>query len=650
MSQFNLLNSPTHLGHLPLKHRMIMGAMWSRLSTLTGEVTPEMIDYYVARAKGGAAMITIEAVGVDRRYGWPEPTLLLDDRSFQPALSGLVEAIHLNGTAVVMQLINTGTFSASSISPSGIPLMGLVPGKFSLSRPMTIEEIEELREKFIVAAVLAKEIECDGITIHGAGAYLLHQFLSPLNNRRTDKYGGSLENRMRLPLEIVRGIRDKCGAEFIVGYRFVCDELVPGGFSKEESIPLAQALEQEGVDYLDLQIGSHQATAMDDRSPGYTKYTRFGGWEAMEIFKKAVKIPIVARTYGDYNPVSWERHLELGHADVIQIGKPMLCDPEIINKVLDNRLEYIRPCVNCIHCINVGVIGHRRAECALNPEMGRERNYALKPVQEPKKVLVVGGGPAGLEAARVAATRGHKVTLLEKSGTLGGNLNFLALCADNEPYGNFRDWEVRQGEKAGVSFELNTEATPEVIQKFNPDIVILATGAPKHILPDIPGISKPQVITPEDVLSGKVAPGGKVVVIGGNRVGVDVAYTIAKRGLAQSVTIVEPQAVPSVGYDMEIMNMAMMTVCLLPKLKVKVLIGTRIEEILDDGLVVVLPEGKKQRIDADTIVLSMGYATDNTLLATLRGKIKSLFAIGDCVKARSVRDAVHEGGYIARQV
>jgi len=650
MSRFKHLSTPAQLGKLRLKHRMIMGPMWSRLSTITGEATQKMIDYYVARAKGGAALITIEAVGVDRRYGWPEPTLLLDGREFQPALRGLVDAIHLNGAAVLVQLINTGTFAASSISPSGVPLIGLIPGKLALSRAMTVEEIEELKEKFIAAAIRAKEIECDGVTIHGAGAYLLHQFLSPLNNKRSDQYGGKLENRMRLPLEIVKGIREKCGKDFVLGYRFVADELLPGGFSKEESIPFAKALEKEGVDYLDLQIGSHQATAMDDRSPGYTKYTRFGGWETMGIFKRAVQIPIVARTYGDYDPLNWEKHLESGNADLIQIGKPTLCDPGIVNKVLADRIEEIRPCTNCIHCINVGVIGHGRVECALNPETGRERNYTLQPVPEPKTVLVIGGGPGGLEAARIAATRGHKVTLMEKEAALGGKLNLLSLCTDNEPYAAFRDWQVRHCERAGVRIQTGSEVSAETIEEFNPDVLILAAGASLPVRPDIPGISESHVVAPEAVLTGKVSIGKKVIVIGGNRIGLDLAYTIAKKGLAQSITIVEPQDVPSVGYDMEVMNMAMLTVCLLPKLNIKVLTGTHIEEILDGGAALVLPEGKKQTIDADTVILSMGYSPDSTFLESVGGNVQKLYAIGDCVKARTVRDAVHEGAYVARQI
>ena len=650
MNRFKCLSEPVKLGHLTLKHRMIMGPMWSRLSSVTGEVTDKMIDYYVARAKGGAALITIEPAGVDRRWGWPEPTLLLDNRSFQPGLERLVEAIHLNGTAVILQLINPGTFAAEAISPSGIPLMGLVPGKFTPSRAMRLEEIEELSEKFIAAAVRAKEIDCDGITIHGAGAYLLHQFRSPLNNKRTDKYGGTSDNRMRLPLEIVKGIRDACGPDFIVGYRFVEDEVIPGGVTQAESLVFAQALQRNGVTYLDLQTGTQQAIVTDDRSPGYTKYTRFGDWKNMEIFKKAVGVTVAARAYGDYDPASWEKHLSAGHADLVQLAKPLLCDAELINKVLEDRVDEIRPCTNCVHCSDVATIGHKMVECAINPDTGRERDYGLKPALNAKKVVIVGSGPGGLEAARVAALRGHKVTLFEKSDGLGGKLRFIAQCSDNEPYGDFRDWEVRECRKAGVVFETNKEVTPAMIEVLGTDAVIVASGTSVRVLPDVPGISKPHVLSPEDVLSGKVAPGKKVVIIGGNRVGVEVAHTLAKKGLAETITVVEPQDVASVGYDMETLNMAMMTICLLPKYKVKVLTGTRVDAVMDNSVSIVTPGGKAQKIDADTVIVAMGYTADTRLYESLRGKVKALFAVGDCVKSRNVRDAVHEGAYVARQI
>ena len=649
-----MLHQPIKIGSLSLRHRLIQGPMWTRFASVNGEVTQQMIDYYSARAKGGVSLIVIESTTVDGRYGWPEPTLRLDSAVVQPGYGRLVEAIHLHGVPVVAQLLNVGAFSTNPISPSAVPSFKQGQTGISEPRPLSLTEIEEVRDSFIAAAVRAKQVECDGVLVHGATAYLLHHFVSPRNNLRTDKYGGSFENRIRLALELIRGIRQKCRPDFVLGYCLVCDELIPGGLDYETSIPFAKILEQEGIDYLDVSSGTYETFASTDRSPGHSKYTRFGYWEHTEVFKKEVKLPIIGRTAGDYDPFNWERLLQAGHADVIQLAKPVLCDPDLPNKVLAGNIEDVRFCTCCLHCQDKGIVGVLQPECALNPELGRERDYAIQRTPKPKRVLVVGSGPGGLEAARVAALRGHDVTLMEKQAEPGGKLKFIALCYDQEPYGAFRDWQIKQCKEAGVRFELGKEATAASVQEAKPDAVILATGAPHRIMPDIRGISKPHVVTPEDVLTGKASVGKRVVIIGGNRIGVDVAYTLVKRNLAESVTIVEPRPVPAVGYDMEVLNAAMMTMCLLPKWGVQALTGTRVEEIADGSVAVGTPQGKKQKIAADTVIVSMGYAPDRTLHEALQeevpGIVKELYAIGDCVKTRKVRDAVHEAAFVARQI
>lgn len=650
MGQFTNLSKPIKIGNLMLKHRLIQGPMWTRFSTVAGEVTQQIIDYYAARAKGGASMIVIEATAVDGRYVWYEPTLRLDHTVYQPGFARLTEAIHLHGVPAIVELVNLGTFSINPISPSGIPSVMIGGVSIIQPRAMSIEEIEEQRDKFITAAVRAKEIGMDGVLVHGSTAYLLHQFVSPYTNRRTDKYGGSLENRIRLSLEIVRGIREKCGSDFLLGYALIADEFLPGGLTFEDTVPLAKILENEGVDYIDQCVGTYETFASTDKSPGHSKYTRTGGWQYTRIFKNEVKIPISCRTQGDYDPASWEKHVADGDADLVQIAKPTLCDPDIYNKIFANNLEDIRACTNCTYCAHVGIIGHQQVECALSPETGHEVDYAIRPTHKPKNVLIVGGGPGGLEAARVAAGRGHSVTLFEKETELGGNLKYISLCQDNEPYEQFRAWLVKKCNESGVRFELGAEATPEKILEMQSDAVIVATGAGKRNIPNIPGISNNNVVMPEDILTGRATVGKKVVVIGGNRIGMDIAYTLRKRSLADSVVIIEPQAVPIIGYDMETQNMAMMTMCLLPKLRVEAFTETNIEAITNGGVLVAEPKGKKREIQADTIVLSLGYSSDKTLYEALAGKVKELYAIGDVVKPRAVRDAVHEAAFVARQI
>lgn len=643
-----MLVQPIKIGSLLLKNRMVRSPMWSRTSNVEGEVTEQLLDMYETAARGGPSMIIVEAVAVAARYAWPESQLRIDDVKFMPGLRRLVEIIHLNGTACEFQLHCAGAFARDSISPSGVACYG--PGRtiYIQPRPLSLSEVEELRDLFILAAVRAKDIECDGVVIHGATSYFLQQWVSPHTNKRLDRYGGSFENRIQLPLEIVRGIRQKCGSSFLIGYSMVIDELLPDGISIEESTAFAKALEQNGVDHIDLMVGTYETSSLE-KGVGRSNRQPKGIFDRAEIFKKLPNIKIFARCNGEHDPIKWEEALQKGQCDVIQIGRPLLCDPELPKKVEEGRLEDIRLCIRCGQCYDTGVFKGSQHHCSLNAELGRERDYAIKRITtSPKRVLVVGGGPAGLEAARIAALRGHEVTLMEREAELGGSARIASLPIGKEEIRiYFIDWLERQCRKAGVSLELNREVSVEVIKRFKPDVVIWATGA-KPLVPDISGINKSHVVTAEDILTGRLKVGKKVVVAGGGQVGVETADFIAEKSLAESVTIIE--MLPMLAYDMSTFLRTYMLQVLLPRGRVKVFTNMQIQEITDDGVIALDKDWKKHKFECDTVVNSLGYVPNTALSEVLKGEVKEFYTIGDCVKPRNILYAVQEAAYIARKI
>lgn len=644
-----MLLTPIQVGPLRLANRMVRSPMWSRTSSVDGEVTQQLLDLYERAAKGGPAMIIVEAVAIAERYSWPESQLRIDDAKFMPGLQRLVEMIHLNGVACELQLHCAGAFGRDAISPSGVACYGLGRAWYVQPRAVSISEVEEIRDSFIAGAVRAKELECDGIVLHGSTSYLLQQWVSPRTNKRTDRYGGSFENRIQLPLEIVRGIRQKCGRSFLIGYSMVIDELFPDGITMEESIQFARALEQEGVNHIDLMAGTYETGSLEKgigRSPRQPK----GLFDKAEIFKKSVNMKIFSRCMGEHNPIKWEEALAKGQCDVIQAGRPLLCDPDLPKKVREGRLDDIRLCLRCGQCYETGTIKTYQHHCSLNAELCKERDFAIKRVSAgSKRVLVAGGGPAGLEAARVAALRGHRVTLMEKENELGGYARIAALpVGKGEIKTSFIDWLERQCRKAGVEIELGQEVTTEVVRRLEPDVVIVATGA-RPLIPPITGIDKPHVIVAEDVLTGRAVRLGKnVVVAGGGEVGVETADFIVEKGLAEKVTIIE--MLPLLASDMPAMPRTYLLQVVLPKWGIASFAGLKIMEIKDNAVTALQNNWDSRTFEADTVVIAMGYVPDNTLGEALRSEAPETYMIGDCVKPRNLLHAIHEAAYIARQI
>ena len=648
-SKINMLFEPIQLGSLTLKNRIVKSAIWSRTASVDGEVTQQALDMYENFAKGGVSMVIVEAIAVDGRHTWEQPQFRIDDVKYLPGLRRLVEVIHLNGAACTFQLHCAGAFGIDPISPSGVPCYASARTYIVEPRTMSFSEIEEMRELFIGGAVRARSIGCDGVVVHASTSYLLQQFNSPHTNRRIDRYGGSLEGRIQLPLEIIRGIRKKCGSSFVIGCSITANELQPDGIIMEDAISFVKILEQEGVNHIDYSIGTYE-TQSSEGGRGASYRQPKGAFDYGEVFKKEVhNLRIFARCWGEQDPVKWEEALQRGQCDVIMAGRSLLSDPELPRKVAENRLDDIRLCTRCGMCVEYGIIQNYQVACTQNPELGREREYAIKySMGNTKKVVIIGGGPGGLEAARVAALRGHDVTLIEKGNRLGGNVAIASIRPGKEELQSyFIVWLGLQCKKAGVKIELNKEATPAMIEKLKPDILIVAIGA-VPMTPSIIGIERPNVFVAADVLMEKSIVKGKVIIIGGGQVGVETADYIVEKGMSENVTIIE--MLSQIGIDMTAKNRDYIVGTILPRDNIKIFTNMCAFEIKDRMVLAMDREWQTHQFDADSIVNAIGYmARDTSSFDTLRGKISEVYKIGDCVEPRRILDTVHEAAYIARQ-
>jgi NADPH-dependent 2,4-dienoyl-CoA reductase/sulfur reductase-like enzyme len=540
-------------------------------------------------------------------------------------------------------------FGRNPIAPSNVVAYGLGHEDIVQPRSLSIPEVEELRDIFIKCAVRAERAGFDGVQIHGATGYILEQFFSPHNNRRTDKYGGSLQGRMQLALEIVRGMRKQLGPDYPIFYTFPCTDLIPGGIGVEDSLAFAKALEREGVSSIDITIATYE-TFHWEGGRGSTRRQKQGLFDMSKEFKKELTVPVTTRTFGEYNPEAWEDAVASGAADAVFVGRLSWTDTSIGNKILEGRVKDIRPCINCNYCNETVNIGVWKGDCAVNPGLGRGEENAIKPASVAKKVLVIGGGPGGLEAARMAASRGHSVTLMEKEAKLGGMVLTACLAIGIEEYLKpLIEWEERQCKKLGVKIQLNKEVKLTDVQNFKPEAVIVATGATPLIPPEFSAIKpKSHVVLAEDVLNGSAKVKGKVVVVGGGLVGMETAEFILVKGLAKDVTIIEKLPTLMVGADPIFKAYFMRNV--LPKLSLKVFTSMNIAQIAGSALVVFDQKGQRYEFEADNVVLAVGYTPNRALYETLVGKFPEVYNIGDSRKPRKITDAIHEAWYVAQQI
>ena len=645
------LFEPITVRNVTFKNRIVMAPM----ATGYRHRNPKAREYYVERARGGTGTIILAAVAVD---------MLLRDEFADGLRTWITEPVHENGEGVKIgtqlwhgnlyrpkgEVVQPMWVAPSPGLPDGIrPLVPVLQQPMeSLCRELTIDEIQDIVAKYATSAAKTKRAGFDFVEVHAChGNNLPSQFLSPRENHRTDIYGGDLKGRMRFSIEVAKAIRAALGSECPFFWRLTAGDGLPGGAMFADSIELAAELERVGVDVIDVSYGheiSHEvypfvrAEAMADQP--------FGTFIGLaEVIKRKVLIPVIG--VGRVNrPEIAEKALLRGQVDMVAIGRQLIADPYWPKKVMEGRVDEIIPCISCNTCLGDFKPGPMR--CAVNATVGREAEFRVRPAEERRKVLIVGGGPAGMEAARIAALRGHQVTLYEERDQLGGQLLVAKVPPHKEILGDFVRYLTRQLEKSGVEVKLMHRVSPDSLDEIKPDVVILSTGATQS-LPDIPGVRQSNVMTALDVLSRVREVGKSAAILGGARVGCETAEYLAEKGVEVTILRRGPQILDVSADEVSVMEREAI-LYRLGKNGVRVFTSVKYEAITEKGIVFYDKVGKKQILMVDTIVLAIGFDANDELAKAWGGRVQHLFQAGDCVEPRRIIDAIHEAAQVAHLI
>jgi 2,4-dienoyl-CoA reductase-like NADH-dependent reductase (Old Yellow Enzyme family)/thioredoxin reductase len=608
------------------------------------------IAFFEQKARGGAAQVSLAETSITGKY-LVEPkgtTFVLDAGEYELGRLGeFVIAIKAYGAVPSVQLNHHGQQVRPDRNDGRSPIgpMGFIREDGVKVLAMDEDMIEEAIEAYANAALFCKHAGFDMIQVHGAHGWLIAQFLSPYNNRRTDRWGGNLENRARFPMEVINRIRQKCGRDFLIEYRISGDEMIEGGMQIDDVIEYVKMIE-DSIDIIHVSAGIHDNLYTIKRMFPIIWFTKPGcNVDLAEAVKKQLNLPVI--TVGGINtPEYAEQILADGKADIIGMGRQLICDPDFPNKAQRGLREDIIPCMRCNSCIAPLVPGGNfHFGCAANPRIGRDR--MLQRIQEPeasRRVVVVGGGPGGMMAAITAAERGHKVTLLEKSGALGGLLKTMDQAPAKWEVKRYKDFLASRTRKMVTDIRLNTEAIPEVVEALNPDVVIAAVGS-RPIVPDLTGIDKEKALTVIDVYYHTEAIGQDVVIVGGGLLGCEAALFLSERG--RKVTIIE--MLNNIGdptyphYNIPLVEAIDNDPNISYKLQTKCVAvtpeGVRLEK-----------NGKEEIMSADSIVFLIGQTPELETVEKLRDCALQFYSVGDCVKPQRIMEATRMGFFSAMNI
>ncbi len=645
----NLL-SPAKIGKVELRNKTVMAAMGMSQSD-NGFVNQAVLNHYAARAKGGVGAVIVEVTCVDAPLGLnTNGMLVIDDDKYIPGMTQLAGVIHEGGAKAFLQISHTGRgarraiIGAQPVGPSAVPM----PYSFMMGlgnetpRELTIPEIKEIEEKYAQAALRAKKAGFDGVELHSVGYYLGQQFLSSTANVRKDEYGGSRENRMRFHLNILRRIRELCGEDFAVIIKLsVVEQGTDGGISIPDGIYFSKRFQDEGADAIEVLAGKWSSEAGKREKPE-SAYPDCMAVALCQVVKAGIfmltgkkkTIPLIGGGRAQ-DPVEAEKALAAGKCDMIFIGHGLLVQPDLVNLVAEGREDEIRPCIGCGHCIDHQLQHGGKAICSGNAVLARgDNDYEIHPADNKKHVVVIGAGAAGVEAARIAALRGHTVDIYDAASRVGGQMNLAGIPPYKQHLKLLTPYLERQLELTGVNVHLGKKLSAEDVLAMNADAVVCATGV-KPFVPPIEGVER--AVNAKEILAG-LSSGKHVVIIGGGSIGCETAELLAKQG--KKVTVVEMKAelAGNTGKTAQTILMGH-----LKGNGVKLLTECRVERITPNSVVYKDKSGTAHSAAADTVVLAVGDKPDTALYDALKDKVKEIYNIGDSNGGGIIPNAVYDG-------